>query len=119
MEYVLGIHWDLRPINDHLYATSYLGIVADHVTQFMTTMNPSTCGHFHTLCQKSTITEDWFIEHSVKVASVVTESKSYKALLGCDRRGNWNPECAANLSRILGSHNNSINPNFERVLWEY
>lgn len=60
-------------------------------------------------------TQQWVF--CVKVASIVTESESYKALLGCDRRGNWNPECAANLSRILGSY--SINLNFERVLWEY
>lgn len=40
---VLGF---LVPIKDRLNAAAYLGIEADHEPQFITTLQPSTSGHF-------------------------------------------------------------------------
>ncbi len=56
----------LVPIEHHLNATAYLSILADHVHPFMTTMYPSSEGHFqqdNAPCHKAQIISDWFLEH--------------------------------------------------------
>ncbi len=54
------------PIENHLYATDYQSIVANHVHPFMTTVYPSSDGHFqqdNATCHTAQIISDWFLEH--------------------------------------------------------
>ncbi len=56
----------LVPIEHCLNPTAYLSIVTDHVHPFMTTMYPSSEGHFqqaNTPCHKAQIISGWFLEH--------------------------------------------------------
>lgn len=56
----------LVPIKDYLNAAAYLGIVADHVSNFMTTLYPLSGGPFQgdtVPCHNTKIVADWFIEH--------------------------------------------------------
>ncbi len=56
----------LIPIENHLNATAYLSIVADHVHPFMTTVYLSSNGSFqqdNVPCHKDQIISDWFLEH--------------------------------------------------------
>ncbi len=56
----------LVPIEHRLNTTANLSIVADHVHPFMTTVYPSSDGHFqqdNASCHKAQIISDWFLEH--------------------------------------------------------
>ncbi len=56
----------LVPTEHRLNATGYLGIVADHVHSFITTVCPSSYGYFqqdNAPCHKAQIISDWFLEH--------------------------------------------------------
>ncbi len=56
----------LVPIEHCLNATAYMGIVADLVHPFMTTVYPSSDGYFqqdNAPCHKAQIISDWFLEH--------------------------------------------------------
>ncbi len=55
----------LGPIEDHLNATAYLSIVAEHVRPFMSTVCPSSDGYFqldNATCHKAQIISDWLLE---------------------------------------------------------
>ncbi len=56
----------LVPIENHLNATAYLSIVADHVHPFTTTVYPSSDGYLqqdNAPYHKAQIISDWFLEH--------------------------------------------------------
>lgn len=58
----------LVPIKDHLSAAAYLGIVADHVPNIMTTLYPLSGSPFQldtAPCHNTKIVADWFIEHGM------------------------------------------------------
>lgn len=112
----------LVPINNFLNATAYLHIVADHGPQFMTMVQPSYGGHFqqdNKPCHKSKIVTHWFMEYSNAFSPImfftVTGSESHTAPFGCGGKENSNGGHEANHSRrIVGCHNNKIDPNYKR-----
>ena len=56
----------LVPIEQHLNATAYPSIVADHVHPSMTTLYPSSDGCFqqdNAPCHKARTISNWFVEH--------------------------------------------------------
>lgn len=65
-------------IKDRLNAATYIGVVTDQETKFMTTVPPSSGGLF--LTEHRTVTK---MKDKGRVASTVIESHSSTAPLGC------------------------------------
>ncbi len=89
----------LVPIEHRLNDTACLSIVADHVHPFMTTVYPSSDGHFqqdNAPCHKGQINSDWFLEHDNEFHSLQISIQI--APLGCGGTGDSHHGCAANNS---------------------
>ena len=64
---------------NHLNATAYLTIVADHVHPFMVTMYPSSNGYFqygNAPCHKAKVISNWFHKHDKEFSFLQLPSQS-------------------------------------------
>lgn len=84
---VLGIRscHALGPVEQPLYAASYLSIVADHVRPFMTTADQLLLATSSMIMHHAThfLPSDCGAWHRVHCTSPVARSQSYRAPLGC------------------------------------
>lgn len=87
----------------HLTSEANLGIVADHIFVFMTTMHHFSVSHFHQDSPSGHNAKrvvDLFTEHSnevfnVKITSTITGSQLHKSLFEYGGKGDSNPRCVA------------------------